>query len=247
MYKIGLLGYNCVEWLEQSDDEMLEDFVNIYDIDDSSYISDAIMEHADRNVGIYYDDIYATASKLGDSDYWEEAMSTFSGSEPLYKMLQSAWFYYNEAQLYNNLDALLANIVISNLNTRNEDGEIPDDFMALIEERLDLLDFTACDRFCDLEEMINDLMIDTYSALLNEIKINYWVNDEEHLSEYLDDIVSSNEIYIDEFYYNDQKIPMDTKFISDDFLGFLGLDGVSYDIEDVERGIKYLNEWGILN
>lgn len=247
MYKIGLLGYNCVEWLEQSDDEMLEDFVNIYDIDDSSYISDAIMEHADRNVGIYYDDIYATASKLGDSDYWEEAMSTFSGSEPLYKMLQSAWFYYNEAQLYNNLDVLLANIVISNLNTRNEDGEIPDDFMMLIEERFDPLGFTTCDRFCGLEDMLNDLMIDIYSALLSEIEVDYWVNDEERFNEPLDNIVSSNEIYIDEFHYNNQKIPMNTKFMSDDFLEFLGLDSVSYDIEDVERGIGYLNEWGVLN
>ena len=247
MYKIELLGYDCLEWLEQSDDDMLEDFVNTYDIDDSCYISEAIIEHADSNVGIYYDDIYATASKLGDSDYWEEAMSTLSGSEPLYKMLQSAWYYYNEAQLYDNLNGLLANIVINNLNKRNADGELPDDFMVLIEEGLDLFGFTNCDRFSDLDDMLNDLMIDVYNALLSEIKISYWVNDEEHLSEYLDDIVSSSEIYIDEFHYNNQRIPMDTKFMSDDFLGFLGLDGVSYDIEDVEKGIKYLNEWGILN
>ena len=247
MYKIELLGYNCVEWLEQSDDDLLEDFVNIYDIDNSCYISDAIMEHADSNVGIYYDDIYATASKLGDSDYWEEAMSTLSGSEPLYKMLQSAWFYYNEAQLYNNLDALLANIVISNLNTRNEDGEIPDDFMMLIEERLDLLNFTTCDRFCDLEDMLNDLMIYVYSALLSEIEVDYWVNDEEHLLESLDDIPFDDKIHINEFCYNNEKIPMDTDFQSNTFMDLLGLDGVSYDTEDVKRGVKYLTEWGVLN
>lgn len=247
MYKIDLLGYDCEEWLEQSDDDMLEGFVSSHDIDGSCYISDAIIEYADSNVGIYYNDIYATASDLGDSYYWEEVASTFSGSEPLYKMLQSAWYYYNEMQLYNNLNALLANIVINNLNTRNADEEIPDDFMVLIEERLDLFGFTNCNRFSDLEDTLNDLMIDVYSALLSEIKISYWVDDEEHLSEYLDDIVSSNEIYIDEFHYNNQRIPMDTKFMSDDFLGFLGLDGVSYNIEDVERGIKYLNEWGVLN
>lgn len=247
MYKIELLGYDCLEWLEQSDEDMLEDFVNTYNIDDSCYISDATMEHADSNVGIYYNEIYATASKLGDSDYWEEAMSAFSGSEPLYEMLQSAWYYYNEAQLYNNLNELLTNIVIDNLNTRNADGELPDDFMELIEERLDLLDFTTCDRFCDLEEMINDLMIDTYSALLNEIEIGYWINDEESFLESLDGIPFDEKIHIDQFCYNGEKIPMDTDLQSNTFMNLLGLDGVSYNTEDVERGVKYLAEWGVLN
>jgi hypothetical protein len=86
-----------------------------------------------------------------------------------------------------------------------------------------------------------------YTLLLSEIEVDYWVNDEERFNEPLDNIVSSNEIYIDEFHYNNQKIPMNTKFMSDDFLEFLGLDSVSYDIEDVERGIGYLNEWGVLN
>lgn len=247
MYKIDLLNYDCEEWLEQSDYSMLEEFVNSYDIDNCYFISDAITEYADSNVGIYYDDIYATASKLGDSDYWEEAISTFSGSEPLYKMLQVAWLYYNEAQLCNNLSALLANIVIDNLNRRNADGEIPDNFMILIEEKLEFFDFDNCDKFYDLEDMLNDSMIDIYSVLLSEIEIDYWTNDEEHLSESLDNIPFNEKIHIDEFHYNNQKIPMDIDFSSTDFLELLGLNGTSFDIEDVEKGIKYLDEWGVLN
>lgn len=247
MYKIDLMSYNCMEWLEQDDESMLEEFVNGYGIDNNCYISDAITEYADNYVGIYYNEIYATASKLGDSDYWEEVMSTSGGSEPLYKMLQGAWFYYNEAQIYNNLNELLTNIVINNLNERNADGKTPDDFMVLIEERLDLLNYDDCNRFDDLEDILNDLMIDAYSALLNEIEVDYWVNDEEHYSESLDDIPFDEKIHINEFHYNNDKIPMDTEFLSTTFLELLGLNDVSFDIEDVEKGIKSLEEWGILN
>lgn len=84
--------YKVENLLETQDDsELCKDFVDNYSIWDISYVSDAIMEWADSQVGIYYSDIYKNVECLDNTNYMEEALEDFDSSNgSISKLVQSA-------------------------------------------------------------------------------------------------------------------------------------------------------------
>lgn len=161
--------YNVENLLETQDDsELCKDFVDNYSIWDSSYVSDAIMEWADSQVGIYYSDIYKNVECLDNTNYMEEALEDFDSSNgSISKLVQSAWYIYNLEVLHDNIEIILTNITLNAIEEMiNEKEEyIPVSYINIIKNRIDDLwiGINDSERFDALEAYVNDFLWDSYN------------------------------------------------------------------------------------
>lgn len=169
MYKIDYVNYSCEDLIRTQDDsEMLGDFVQEYDVDDTYNIDEMINQKADESVGIYYADIYENAQDLGSSGYWFEALAIYCSEATLDILLQSAWYYYNETQFFNNKDELIKNIMIRHFNKCNDEGHINDDIMEEIDNIMEYYEVSDdIELFCDIKAEAESVLKEAQRILKN--------------------------------------------------------------------------------
>ena len=143
-----LLDYDLDNDLENQDDEELMNEFLEYDGD--TYLCDAISEISDSAIGISNREILENAWGLYVSDAYENAASDglMGDGKDLIKALQAAWFWYNENQLYNNLETLVFNYAVAYLNKQG---------LRLTDEGIESLqgDLSAIDNNSTFEDIID--------------------------------------------------------------------------------------------
>lgn len=150
MKRLEMKEYNLDNNLNQNDESMIVDFFQY----DDGYICDIISEIADNNVGMYNSDICENCWGLYSSGMYDEAVDSglINGSD-LIQNLQSAWYYYNEQQIYNNLSELVYNWAVEYINNNNI--ELTDKQMEVFENDIKNIDNNS--EFSDIIELIENL------------------------------------------------------------------------------------------
>lgn len=170
---LELKEYN-VRGILDDETSVLEDFISNY-IDNSAYICDAITEQADSAIPIYYADIWKNAKDI--SEYIEDAIS--EGLAPvdgndidLQRIFQAGYYNFYTSLLYDNLDIIAYNTVVSKVNEHIE---------KLTEEQLEKIDMD------DIEERIE--------RETEDYDINNYMSD---LSDFADEIIGEIDEMIEE-------------------------------------------------
>lgn len=130
------------------------DFGDCFRNYDNGYIGDIITEIADNNVDIYNNDLMEWAK--GNISYIEEALEEFgepkvNGSINFMRIIQQGQYYYNEQNLYENLEDSLKMFMYDYIE---KDLKIKE----LTEEQNDnLLDWDFSDNNEQLENLIEHI------------------------------------------------------------------------------------------
>lgn len=145
----------------------LMDKVNIHDIQtklaeyDSGYIGDVITEIADAEVDIYYYDLFEWCKE--NWEYVDEACQEFGmpdckDTNIIIKLIQQGQFYYNEEQLYEDLDDMLLYFCYSQLYYDFKIEEITEEQNdAIIEKCTNVDNNDRLDEYVDfLQELIEN-------------------------------------------------------------------------------------------
>lgn len=148
-----------MEELKRSMNAISKDFVYDNDLDSSTYICDAISEHSDSNVDIYYSDILDWArDNISEVNRGIEELGT---SNDVFKDIQASQYIVNNEQLYEDLDDIILCLICEHL--------ISLDVEELDEEKWDELEGESFGH----HERFNDVLDWLYKDILEEI------NDEE--------------------------------------------------------------------
>ena len=150
-----LLDYDLENDLENQDDETL--ISEFFDYSGSEYIGDAISQISDDNVSFCNKEILENAWNLYANDSYENASSEglMGEGNDLIKNLQSAWYYYNEQQLYNNLEILVYNYAVKYIAEQNV-LILNDDFFDKLQNELS--DIDSGSRFDDIIDIVDELI-----------------------------------------------------------------------------------------
>jgi hypothetical protein len=135
---MALLEYDVDNVLVgENDKDMLTEFM---DYNGSTCICEAISEIAEGNVSVYNSDICENTWNLYSSGSYEDASNEglMGDSNDLIKNLMCAWFYYNEEQLNNNVDAMVHNYAIAYMEDNNIVVDIEE--LEAIEGSLEVID-----------------------------------------------------------------------------------------------------------
>lgn len=129
----------------------LDGFVYNYS-DSDAYIADAIAEQADGEVDIYYDSLFKSAYEIWESGAYEEAAGNglLDGTTDMARMLQMCQSEYYSILLYENLDALMQNMVLSVCDDRGIDVD-PEEWANVVVPEY-LTDIDNNDRINDVVE-----------------------------------------------------------------------------------------------
>ena len=114
----------------QDDSDLMAEFL---EYSGDCFISDVISDVADNNISIYNHEILGNACGLYDS-YETAREEGLIGNCDLIRSLQISWFYYNDRQLNDNLDALIYNVAISHLNEKGL--KMGDEYYLQLKEKL---------------------------------------------------------------------------------------------------------------
>lgn len=145
-------AYDVDSNLSQSDSDMLDDFMNY---SGGTYICDAITEIADNNVSIYTADILDETKNLYFSGAYEEAVGEgiMGDGEDLLDNLKAAWYWYNDTQLYNNIEELIYNYAVKYIKEKYPKAKVDEEEL---EDRLK--DVDSNDTFDDIESAVDELI-----------------------------------------------------------------------------------------
>lgn len=136
----------------------------VYNYSDSDmYIADAISEQADYSVDVYYDQLCKSCWDLYQSGAYEEAKANgiLDGTDDLMQVLQICQSEFYTIQMYQNLDALMRNLVLEYLNTNDIFDESPITYEQWQEVCDELLtDVDNNDRISDICERVADYIRD---------------------------------------------------------------------------------------
>jgi hypothetical protein len=125
-------------------------FVEQY-LNSSSYICDAISEHADGNVDIYNSDLFEWAKY--NFSYIEEANEEFGAPNDIIKQIQQAQYLYNERQLYDELEEIILYSVL--LEAKEYAEEVTKEQFSELLEVAEHLDHN--DRFDDIKDAVKEV------------------------------------------------------------------------------------------
>lgn len=130
------------------------DFGDCFRDYDNGYISDIITEIADNNIDIYNSDLMEWAK--GNISYIEEALEEFgepkvNGRIDFMKIIQQGQYYYNEQNLYENLEDSLKIFMYDYIEKDLEITELTE------EQNDDLLDWDFSDYNEQLENLIEHI------------------------------------------------------------------------------------------
>lgn len=112
--------YDDYEYLNPED--CLATFVDNYS-QSNDYIGDAISEHADSCVEIYNSELCKSCWDIYQSGAYEEAKfnGLLEGADDLIKLLQACQYEFYSGVLYENLDAVMCNLVLTYLEEEGID------------------------------------------------------------------------------------------------------------------------------
>ena len=110
---IELKSYNLLGDLDDEQDA-LESFTTDYE--GNVYVCDAITEIADRYIPIHYSDIWENARDIQEHIEEAVAQGILEGVNDLIKIFQAGYYQFYSQSLYNNLDALVYNMITENVN-----------------------------------------------------------------------------------------------------------------------------------
>lgn len=119
------------------------------------YICDIITEIADNHVDIYYYDLFEWAKN--NFDYINEANEELGAPNDIIKQIQQGQFYYNERNIYDNLEDILKFFMYDFIEKTLKIEEITE------EQNDNLLDWD----FSDNNELLENL-IEHINECLNE-------------------------------------------------------------------------------
>ncbi len=146
--------YDLEQSLEQDDQDLMDAFL---EYEGSTNIGDAISEIADSHVGIYNNDILENARNLYSSGAYESASSAglMGDGKDLIKNLQSAWYFYNEQHLNNNLQTLIHNYAVNYMQKNSI--HLKESFAELLQIHLeDNIDSNCA--FDDIEDAVKEVL-----------------------------------------------------------------------------------------
>ncbi len=140
MTTIELKDYNLLGNLND-EESMLDEFFGNYS--GSTYICDAIHEHVDGYIPIYYSDIWENAKDI--QEYIEQAVSeglvdVSSKNFDLMRMFQIGYYEFYSSSIYNNIEVLIYNKISNNINeylNNLEEEDIDKIEVELIEEEIE--------------------------------------------------------------------------------------------------------------
>lgn len=144
--------YDSYEYL--SPEDCLENFVYNYNTSDD-YIGDAISEQADSSVDIYNSELCKSCWDIYKSGAYEEAKfnGLLEGADDLMKLLQACQYEFYSGLLYENLDAVMRNLVLSYLEEKgievsDEQWEnVCDEFLTDVDNNVRIS--ALCDKVAD--------------------------------------------------------------------------------------------------
>ena len=141
-----------------SPEDCLDRFVDNW-VDSNSYIGDAIFECADDMVDIYNQDLCESCWDLYSSGAYEETVSNglIDGVTDLMQVLQACQAEFYSGVLYENLDAVMRNLVLNYLDSESID--VSDDLWDSVCDEL-LTDIDNNDRISDVCERVADYIRD---------------------------------------------------------------------------------------
>lgn len=147
-------------------EDCLDRFVDGW-VDSNSYIADAIFECADDMVDIYNQDLCESCWDLYSSGAYEETVSNglIEGVTDLMQVLQACQGEFYSGVLYENLDAVMRNLVLNYLDSESID--VSDDMWESVCDEL-LTGVDNNDRISDVCERVADYIRDNSDVEENE-------------------------------------------------------------------------------
>lgn len=152
-------SYNLIGNLND-EESVLEEFENWSS--SSSYICDVISEISDSNIPIYNADLWANAKYIQEHIEQGIEEGLVEGVTDLMKVFQVGFYVYYNASLYQNLGALVYNIIVNNVNEY---------LNTLGESKLDNLDLAEIEEAIEeeSENIDNNDMFENIESIANEI------------------------------------------------------------------------------
>ena len=149
--------YDNYEYL--SPEDCLDNFAYNYS-NSSDYIGDAISEQADSSVDIYNSELCKSCWDIYQSGAYEQAKfdGLLEGADDLMKLLQTCQYEFYTGVLYENLDAVMRNLVLEYLKdekidvTEDQWDDICDDILTDVDNN---------DRISDICERVTDFLNDS--------------------------------------------------------------------------------------
>lgn len=138
--------------VKERKEELREELQNTYCDNicdyDSGYICDIISEIGDRNIDIYYYDLFEWAK--GNFDYINEANEELGQPNDIIQQIQQGQYLQITNDLYDNFDDMIKLFIYDYIYNNLEIEEITEEQ----EEEIDLLNF---DNNNTLEEVIDEI------------------------------------------------------------------------------------------